>query len=78
LTHPSDIKYTKDLEKRQKSAKKRDCFVNPLLFQARISRISSSTFRTIQNAILIVKSMAWIMDSIEARLIVGSKKIVEH
>jgi hypothetical protein len=39
LSHPSDIKYTKALEKRQRVAKGKGCFVNPLFFQARIARL---------------------------------------
>ena len=50
--HPSDKKYTKALEKRQKIAKENGGFVNPLLFQARIVRISSYTIRAVQNAII--------------------------
>ncbi|MFT6194864.1 MAG: hypothetical protein ACJASU_001769 [Cognaticolwellia sp.] len=32
LSHPSDIKGTKALEKRQRVAKGKGCFVNPLFF----------------------------------------------
>jgi hypothetical protein len=39
LSHPSDIKYTKALEKRQWFVKGKDCFMNPLFFQARIARL---------------------------------------
>ena len=45
LIHPSDKKYSETLEKRQQLAQKRGCFVNPLFFQARITRISSYTIR---------------------------------
>lgn len=51
LIHPSDKKYTKALEKRQQKAEKDGNFVNPLLFQVRIARISSYTIRAAQNAI---------------------------
>ena len=47
LTHPSDQKYTKDLEQRE---------VN-----ARIVRISSYTIRAVQNAIITGKSLASLM-----------------
>jgi len=40
LIHPSDKKYTEELEKRQLAAKKRGRFVNPLFFNERIVRIS--------------------------------------
>ena len=51
LIHPAEKKYNKELERRQLKAEKTGGFVNPLLFQARIARISSSTFRSFQNAI---------------------------
>jgi len=57
LIHPSDKKYSKALEKRQRAAEKRGCFVNPLFFQERIVRISSYTIRAVQNAIITGKSL---------------------
>jgi hypothetical protein len=69
LIHPSDKKYTKALEKRQRVAKKIGGFVNPLFFQARIVRISSYTIRAVQNAILTGKSLVWVMSALVARLV---------
>jgi len=69
LIHPSDKKYTRSLEERALVAKKRGRFVNPLLFKARIVRISSFTIRAIQNAIMTGKSLAWMMDALVARLV---------
>ena len=69
LIHPSDKKYTKALEKRQRVAKKIGGFVNPLFFQARIVRISSYTIRAVQNAILTGKSLVWVMSALLARLV---------
>ena len=61
LTHPSDQKYTKDLEQREVNARKKGGFVNPLFFHARIVRISSYTIRAVQNAIITGKSLASLM-----------------
>ncbi len=47
LIHSSDKKYNEALEKRQQLAKKQGCFINPLFFQARITRISSYTIRSV-------------------------------
>ena len=71
LTHPSDKKYTKILEKRQEKAKKNGGFVNPLFFQARIVRISSYTIRAVQNAIITGMSLASLMAALIARLAPG-------
>ena len=71
LIHPSDKKYTKALEKRQQMAQKNGGFVNPLLFQARIVRISSYTIRAVQNAILTGISLASLMCALSARLVPG-------
>ena len=62
--HPSDKKYTQALEKRQQAAQKRGCFVNPLFFQARITRISSYTLRALQNAIITRKSLTSFLTSL--------------
>ncbi len=69
LIHPSDKKYTKALEKREQVSKKRGCFVNPLLFKARVVRISSFTIREVQNAIITGKSLVQVMDTLVARLV---------
>ena len=68
LIHPSNKKYTKALEKRQKMVRKNGGFVNPLLFQARIVRISSYT---IQNAIITGMSLFDLMRALMARLVPG-------
>lgn len=78
LIHPSDKKYTKDLEKRDQMARKRGGFVNPLLFQKRIVRISSSTIRSVQNAIMTGKPLVSIMDKLLARLVPKVRPIVGH
>ena len=78
LIHPSDKKYNEALEKRQQLAKKRDCFVNPLFFQARITRISSCTIRAVQNAILTGMSLQSFMRSLVARLVPRVELIGEH
>jgi hypothetical protein len=78
LIHLSDKKYSEDLEKRQHLAKKRGCFVNPLFFQTRITRISSYTIRAVQNAIITGKSLQCFMNSLVARLVPRVKSIGEH
>jgi len=78
LIHPSDKKYTKALEKRERSAKSVGRFINPLFFQSRIARISSYTIRAVQNAISTGKSLAWIMEALTDRLIPRVRKIEEH
>jgi hypothetical protein len=69
LVHPSDKKYTHSLEKRQKKAKKKGDFVNPLLFLERIARISSYTIRAFQNAIITGKPLVDLMQALMARLV---------
>jgi len=76
--HPSDKKYTKALEKRERIAKKGGGFVNLLFFQARIVRISSSTIRTVQSAISAGKSFIWVMGILVARLVSRPNQIGEH
>ncbi|WP_221896248.1 hypothetical protein [Bathymodiolus japonicus methanotrophic gill symbiont] len=78
LIHPSDKKYSKALEIRQQQAQKRDRFVNPLFFQARISRISSYTIRAVQNAIITGMSLQCFMSSLVARLVSRPQLIGEH
>ncbi|GFO76040.1 transposase, IS4 family [Bathymodiolus platifrons methanotrophic gill symbiont] len=78
LIHPSDKKYSEALEIRQQQAQKRDRFVNPLFFQARISRISSYTIRAVQNAIITGMSLQCFMSSLVARLVSRPQLIGEH
>ena len=78
LIHPSDIKYTKALEKREQIAKKRGDFVNPLFFQARIVRISSYTIRAVQNAIITGKSLILVMRALVDRLVSRAHRLREH
>ena len=78
LIHPSDKKYSEALEKRQQIAKKRGGFVNPLFFQARITRISSYTIRAVQNSIITGKSLLSFMNSLVARLVPRTGSIGEH
>ncbi|WP_221896358.1 hypothetical protein [Bathymodiolus japonicus methanotrophic gill symbiont] len=63
---------------RQQQAQKRDRFVNPLFFQARISRISSYTIRAVQNAIITGMSLQCFMSSLVARLVSRPQLIGEH
>ena len=69
LIHPAEKKYTKTLEKRQQQAKKIGRIINPLLFQARIARISSSTFNSFRNAIIKGKSLLGFMTTLLGRLV---------
>jgi hypothetical protein len=76
--HPSDIKYTKALEKRQQVAKKKGCFVNALFFQVRIARVSSRTIRGVQNAIITGKSVVSFMNDLVAQLVPITGGKLEH
>ena len=78
LIHPSDKKYTEALEKRQQVAKKQGRFVNPLFFQARITRITSYTIRAVQNAIITGTSLQCFMSALIARLVPRVQLIGEH
>ncbi len=69
LIHPSDKKYNKALEERQRRARDNSGFVNPLLFLERIAHISSYTIRAIQNAIITGKPMVDLMSALMARLV---------
>jgi hypothetical protein len=71
LIHPSDKKYNKVLEERQRRAQKNGGFVNPLLFLERIVRISSYTIRAVQNAIITGKSLVDLISALVARLVPG-------
>jgi len=75
LIHPAEKKYTKDLEKRQLEANKLGHFVNPLLFKARIARISSSTFRSFQSAIIKGNSLLSFMRRLAKRFVSRPLKI---
>ena len=76
--HPADKKYTKALEKRQAAAQKQGCFVNPLLFQPRIARISSYTIRAVQSAIITGKGWISFMKKLVAQLVPRGKLTEEH
>ena len=78
LLHPSDVKYTKALKKRQQVAKGKGYFINPLFFQARIARVSSRTIRAVQNAIITGKSMVCFMNDLVAQLVPRPVLIEEH
>lgn len=69
LIHPAEKKYTKTLEKRQQQAKKIDRYLNPLLFKARIARISSSTFRSFQSAIIKGNTVLSVMATLIGRFV---------
>jgi len=71
LIHPSDKKYNKALEKRQRRAQQNGGFVNPLLFLERIARISSYTIRAVQNAIITEKPLTDLMSALMTRLVPG-------
>ena len=66
--HPSEKKYTDTLKKRDLDAKQ-GFFVNPLLYQERIARISSYTIRAIQNAIVTGKSLVSLMSQLLEKLV---------
>ncbi len=78
LIHPSDKKYNEALGKRQQADQKQGRFVNPLFFQARITRITSYTIRTVQNAIITGTSLQCFMRSLVARLVPRTQFIREH
>jgi hypothetical protein len=69
LVHPSEKKYTESLKKRDEQAQRKGGFVNPLLFSARLSRISSFTIRAIQNSIITKKSLAALIEELASRLV---------
>ena len=69
LIHPAEIKYRKNLFKRQKKAEEKGKFVNPLHFMHRIARISSSTIRSVNNAILAKTPFREFMKILVAKLI---------
>jgi IS4 transposase len=71
LIHPSEKKYREILEKRQQAAEKKGCFLNPLLFQPRIARISSYTIRAAQNAITTGRLLVSFMSQLAVRLVPG-------
>jgi len=76
--HRSDLKYTKSLKKRDVAASKIGCFVNPLFFYARVTRISSFTIRMIQDSVLIGKSLGWLINSLATNLIIPPLKLVGY
>ena len=78
LIHPSDKKYNKTLEKRQQIAKKQGRFVNPVFFQARITRISSYTIRAAQDAITIGTLLVDVMRSLITQLVSRGGVMKEH
>jgi len=78
LIHPSDKKYYETLEKKQLSARKKGCFVNPLFFQARITRISSFTIRTAQSAIITGRSLVDVLRSLIRQLVPRHDPTREH
>lgn len=69
LIHPAEKKYNKELERKQLNAEKTGGFVNPLLFQPRIARISSSTFRSLQSAIIKGISLMNLMHRLVGRFV---------
>ncbi len=76
--HPSDKKYNKALEKREKIAQEKGCFINPLFFYARIVRICSFTIRTVQNAIITGRSLIAVMSILSSHLKSRVIRAVEH
>jgi len=59
----------------KKEIKTKGGFVNPLLFKSRISRIRSYTIRAVQNAIMMGKSLVWIMETLVAQLVSRVRQI---
>ena len=76
--HPAEKKYTKALEKRHAAAQKEGCFVNPLLFQPRLARISSYTIRAAQSAIITGKRCISFMKNLADQLVPRGKPVREH
>lgn len=76
--HPSDKKYNEALQKRQIISRAKGGFVNPLFFHARIARICSFTIRSLQNAIMMGRSVMAIMESLARHLILRVVAIVER
>jgi len=70
LIHPAEIKYIRDLERREKVAKAKGKFVNKIHFKQRIARISSSTIRSVNSAILLNNSLREFIRNLVAKLIV--------
>lgn len=69
MIHPSDNKYTKELNKRQKKAEKVGRCVNPLLFKKRLTRISSYTIRAVQLAIYTGASLRALIEKLSQVLV---------
>lgn len=69
LVHPAEVKYEKELKKREKKARSKGKFVNPIFFTQRIARISSFTIRAVKNAILKKISFSLLLDRLVAKLI---------
>ncbi|MCK5835294.1 MAG: transposase [Lentisphaeria bacterium] len=67
--HRSEVKYTKELEKREEKAKKIGRRVNPLMFKKRIMRISSYTIRAVQLAIYTKTSLKALVKKLSTQLI---------
>ncbi len=78
MIHPSEKSYNKTLEKRQKIAKKQGCYVSPLLFYPRITRISSYTIRGAQSALTTGRSFVSFMKKLIAHLVPRVELKVEH
>jgi hypothetical protein len=78
LMHCAEKKYQKNLEKRQQIAKKQGYFVNPLLFQPRIARISSYTIRAAQNAIITGIRLVSFMKKLATQLVPRMGLMVEY
>jgi len=78
LMHCAEKKYTNDLEKRQVIAKRKGCFVNPLLFLPRIARISSHIIWAIQNAIITGKQLISFMKELDTQFVPRIASIEEY
>ena len=76
--HRSDVKYTKALKERNVMAKKIGCFVNPLCFYARVTRISSFTIRVVQDSVMIGRSLAWLVNSLATNLVIPAVKLMGY
>jgi len=76
--HPSDKKFNKALKKRQAEAREKGGFVNPLHFQSRIVRICCFTIRTIYNAILVKRSLKYVISKFAGHLNVRGAENLEH
>lgn len=67
----AEHKYQKALATRDVEARAKGCFVNPMLFKKRISRITASTIRCLQNILNTGKALVVLVRLVTGRLILS-------